>query len=59
MTHPFRFIFPVALMTVSVWAIAPDRLTPEQCNSYPFTPAHGQVTKADLKRELAELESVG
>jgi hypothetical protein len=59
MTRPFRLIFPVALMAVSVCATAADRLTPEQCNSYPFTPVHGQVTQADLSRELAELESVG
>lgn len=59
MTHSFRFIFPIALMTASVCAIAADRLTPEECSSYPFTPAHGQITHADLSRELAELESVG
>jgi hypothetical protein len=59
MTHPFRLVIPNALMTASVCAVAADRLTPEECNSYSFTPTHGQVTQADLSRELAELESVG
>jgi hypothetical protein len=59
MTHLFRVVLPIALMIASVCAIAAGRLTPEQCNSYPFVPTHGLVTRADLSRELAELESVG
>jgi hypothetical protein len=59
MIHPFKLAIPIALMTASVCAVAGGHLTPEQCNSYPFTPTHGQVTSADLSRELAELESVG
>jgi hypothetical protein len=59
MIHAFKLAIPVALMTASVCAVAAGRLTPEQCNSYPFVATHGQITKADLSRELSELESVG
>jgi hypothetical protein len=30
MTHPFRLVFPIALMTASVCAVAADGLTPEE-----------------------------
>jgi hypothetical protein len=59
MPHPLKYIVPIALMTASVCAVAAGRLTPEECNSYPFTHTSGPVTRADLSRELAELESVG
>jgi hypothetical protein len=35
------------------------KLTPQECNSYPFKPVTGHVTNAQLTRELSELESVG
>jgi hypothetical protein len=59
MIHPFRLAIPITLMAASACAMAGTQLTPEQCSSYPFRPAQGQVTRADLSRELAELESVG
>jgi hypothetical protein len=55
---PLKLLLPVALMMASGLAMA-SHLTPEECNSYPFKPAHGAVTQDDLNRELAELESVG
>jgi hypothetical protein len=51
----------IALLTlslVSASAMAAP-LTRQECNSYPFKPASGEVTHAQLIRELGELESVG
>jgi hypothetical protein len=36
-----------------------QKLTPQECNKYPFKPVTGLVTNAQLTRELSELESVG
>lgn len=47
------------LMLVSASAFASSRLTPQQCNDYPFKPLNGPATHAQLMNELAELESVG
>jgi hypothetical protein len=46
-------------MPASACAMASNRLTPHECNAYPFKPAHGEVTHRALMRELTELESVG
>jgi Domain of unknown function (DUF4148) len=59
MTHRLKLAIPLALIVVSASAMASNRLTPAECNAYPFKPLHGEVTHADLMRELAELESVG
>ncbi|WP_206997164.1 DUF4148 domain-containing protein [Trinickia mobilis] len=48
----------LALSLVSARAMAAP-LTPHECSSYPFQPASGEVTHAQLIRELGELESVG
>ena len=40
-------------------AFAGSHLTPDQCNDYPFTPLHGEVTHKQLMKELGELEAVG
>jgi Domain of unknown function (DUF4148) len=47
------------LLLGSVSAMAGNKLTPEQCNDYPFKPVVGEITHAQLVQELAELESVG
>ncbi|CAB3770080.1 DUF4148 domain-containing protein [Paraburkholderia humisilvae] len=52
-------LMPLALMAASSFAFASTHLTPQECNSYPFKPANGAPTKADVNRELAELESLG
>jgi Domain of unknown function (DUF4148) len=52
-------LMPLALMAASSFAFASGHLTPQECNSYPFTPTHGELSRADVARELAELESVG
>jgi hypothetical protein len=54
-----KYVLPVGLMMASACAMASDRLTPHQCNSYPFKPTNGAVTHRDLMRELTELEAVG
>lgn len=36
-----------------------SKLTPNECNDYPFKPLSGPVTHAQLMQELRELESVG
>jgi hypothetical protein len=43
----------------SASAVAAQKLTPQECNDYPFVRVTGQVTNAQLERELSELESVG
>lgn len=48
-------VFALASQT----ALAGPHLTPAQCNDYPFTPLHGEVTHKQLMNELAELEAVG
>lgn len=58
--NPLSKAAVVALLAVcSASAFAGQHLTPQQCNDYPFTPLKGEVTHAQLMRELAELESVG
>ena len=52
-------MMPLALMAASSLTLASGHLTPQECNSYPFKPAHGALSTADVARELAELESVG
>jgi hypothetical protein len=59
MKTPFKFAFPLGLMLASACAMASNRLTPHECNAYPFKSAHGEVTHRALMRELTELESVG
>jgi hypothetical protein len=52
-------LIPLALMVVSSFALASRHLTPDECNSYPFKQTQGTPSKADVARELAELESFG
>jgi hypothetical protein len=59
MKTALKYVLPVGLMMASACAMASDRLTPHQCNSYPFNPTNGEVTHRDLMRELTELEAVG
>ncbi|APR40411.1 DUF4148 domain-containing protein [Paraburkholderia sp. SOS3] len=40
-------------------AASASKLTPGECNDYPFKPLSGAVTHAQLMQELSELESVG
>ena len=54
-----KYVLPLGLMIASACAMASGQLTPQQCNSYPFKPANGEVTRRDLIRELNELEAVG
>ena len=54
-----KFALPIALMLASAGAVAGTRLTPQECNAYPFVHTQAQVTHKDLVRELALLESVG
>ncbi|HEV3425604.1 MAG TPA: hypothetical protein VG105_17850 [Paraburkholderia sp.] len=55
----FKFALPLGLMMASACAMAANRLTPHECNAYPFKPTHGELTHRDMMRELTELESVG
>jgi len=48
-----------AFLALSASAFAAGKLTPQQCNDYPFKPLRGPVTHAQLMNELSELESVG
>jgi hypothetical protein len=57
MKTALKYVLPVGLMLASACAMASDRLTPHQCNSYPFMPTNGEVTHRDLMRELTELEA--
>jgi hypothetical protein len=40
-------------------AMAAQGLSPQECSDYPFKPLKGEVTHAQLMRELGELEAVG
>jgi hypothetical protein len=44
MKTALKYVLPVGLMLASACAMASDRLTPHQCNSYPFKPTNGEVT---------------
>jgi hypothetical protein len=59
MKAPIQFALPLGLMLASACAMASNPLTPDECNAYPFIPAHGEVSHRALMRELTELESVG
>ncbi|CAG9213682.1 conserved exported hypothetical protein [Paraburkholderia caribensis] len=59
MNRTFRTLACTALLAVTASAFAAGKLTPQQCNDYPFTPLKGPVTHAQLMNELSELESVG
>ncbi|WP_322024965.1 DUF4148 domain-containing protein [Burkholderia sp. BCC1977] len=43
----------------STAAVAAPHLSPQECASYPFVHTQHDVTRADLVRELTELEQVG
>ncbi|MFP6559025.1 DUF4148 domain-containing protein [Paraburkholderia sp. B3] len=49
----------VLLSIFSLPSLAGARLTPEQCNDYPFVKTDHPVTHRELQNELGELESVG
>jgi phosphoribosyl 1,2-cyclic phosphodiesterase len=46
------------LFVAAAPAFASSRLTPQQCNDYPFTKLTRPVTHKQLVNELSELESV-
>jgi Domain of unknown function (DUF4148) len=54
-----RVIISAVMLIGSASALATQKLTAQECNDYPFESVTGQVTKAQLERELSELESVG
>ncbi|QCP53306.1 DUF4148 domain-containing protein [Trinickia violacea] len=49
----------LCVLLASGAASAASKLTPAECNDYPFKPLSKPVTHAQLMRELRELESVG
>jgi Domain of unknown function (DUF4148) len=49
----------ISLLAASAVASASPHLTPQECNDYPFKRPVGEVTRAQLQRELGELEAVG
>jgi hypothetical protein len=52
-------VLAALLIGGSASAMAAQGLTPQECNDYPFKPLKGEVTHAQLMRELGELEAVG
>jgi len=54
-----RIVISAVMLIGSASALAAQKLTARECNDYPFKSVTGQVTQAQLKRELSELESVG
>src|SRR5260370_32846079 len=54
-----KIIVSAVFLIGSASAVAAQKLTPQECNDYPFNPVTGQVTHTQLDRELSELESVG
>ncbi|WP_321814121.1 MULTISPECIES: hypothetical protein [unclassified Paraburkholderia] len=53
------FVTAIAVLTLSFNASAATGLSRQQCASYPFKKTAGEVTHADLMRELGELEVRG
>ncbi|CAG9204800.1 conserved exported hypothetical protein [Paraburkholderia tropica] len=49
----------IVVLTASFTASAAPRLSHQQCVSYPFMKTSGEVTHADLMKELGELEARG
>jgi hypothetical protein len=49
----------LGVLLASGAASASTKLTPRECNDYPFTQLSKPVTHAQLMQELSELESVG
>jgi hypothetical protein len=49
----------LCVLLASGAASAASKLTPAECNDYPFQPLSKPVTHAQLMEELGELESVG
>ncbi|MDR8077934.1 DUF4148 domain-containing protein [Burkholderia cenocepacia] len=47
------------LACASTTAFAGPHLTPQECHAYPFVHTGSGVSRADLVRELSELEQVG
>ncbi|MGF7135101.1 hypothetical protein P3T40_006608 [Paraburkholderia sp. EB58] len=54
-----RTVLMALLLAGSASAMAAPGLTPQQCNSYPFTHTQGPVTHKQLMGELGELEAAG
>jgi hypothetical protein len=52
-------IASIILLLVATTSLAAPRLTPQQCNDYPFKQPVGEITRAQATQELAELEAVG
>ena len=59
MDRTLKTLVCTALLAVTTSAFAAGKLTPQQCQDYPFTPLKQPVTHAQLMKELSELESVG
>ncbi|MEA3119431.1 MAG: hypothetical protein QOI13_2701 [Paraburkholderia sp.] len=59
MKRGVKAAFSMMLLLGSASAMAGSKLTADECNDYPFKPVVGEITHAQLVRELAELESVG
>jgi hypothetical protein len=49
----------LCVLLASGVASAAGKLTPAECNDYPFKPLSKPVSHAELMQELRELESVG
>ncbi len=59
MKYATRTAWMTLLLVASASAMAAPHLTPQQCHDYPFVPAKGEVTHAQLMQELGELEAQG
>lgn len=58
--NSIKNILTVAVvLATATTAFAAPKLTPAQCNDYPFKKADGEVTHAQLMNELSELEALG
>ncbi len=59
MNAQMRWIAMVLLFACCTSAQAAATLTAAECHDYPFVRPTGEVTHAQLMRELSELEAVG
>jgi Domain of unknown function (DUF4148) len=54
-----RTFSAAVLLAASASIMAAPKLTPQECNDYPFAQTNGPLTHHQVMQELAELEAVG
>ncbi|RKP48167.1 hypothetical protein [Trinickia fusca] len=59
MNHVIRFVAGVGFVLASAGVFATPKLTPQQCNDYPFVKPRGSPTHDQVVNEQVELQAFG